>query len=155
MPRGVYTRTDAYRKKMSEAHKKITNSGRFKKGQHPSPETEFKNGGPKPEKAYVFPKGEKSYNWNNNETITNGYVYIFLPRHHAANSKGYTRRSRVIMEQHLGRLLSKDELVHHINGNTADDRIENLKLFESQSAHSTFHCKLRREAARKRLPVKS
>ena len=47
-------------------------------------------------------------------------------------------RSRVIMQRHLGRALSSDEIVHHINDDKLDDRIENLQVM-SNSEHSTMH----------------
>ena len=46
---------------------------------------------------------------------------------------------RIIMERHLGRALTSKEVVHHINGDRADNRIENLHVFESSAAHLREH----------------
>lgn len=45
---------------------------------------------------------------------------------------------RVIMEEYLGRKLSRDECVHHINGDKLDNRIENLQIL-SRGEHTTIH----------------
>ena len=46
---------------------------------------------------------------------------------------------RVIMENNLGRVLAKEEVVHHINGNGHDNRIKNLILVESESEHTRIY----------------
>lgn len=46
---------------------------------------------------------------------------------------------RVIMEEYLGRRLSSDERVHHINCSKRDNRVENLHLCSSTAAHSQAH----------------
>lgn len=45
---------------------------------------------------------------------------------------------RHVMEQFIGRPLHSTELVHHINGNRQDNRIENLQLV-TKSEHGKIH----------------
>ncbi len=52
--------------------------------------------------------------------------------------------ARIVMENQLGRPLLVDEVVHHINGDSTDDRPENLALFASHSEHMREEYRLRR-----------
>lgn len=44
-------------------------------------------------------------------------------------------RHRVVMEGVIGRLLTVGEVVHHIDGNPANNAPANLRLFASQAEH--------------------
>lgn len=68
----------------------------------------------------------------------NGYKMILVPDHPYADSKGYVREHRYVMEKHLGRYLNPDELVHHRNEDKLDNRIENLAL-DKLANHTSLH----------------
>jgi hypothetical protein len=48
---------------------------------------------------------------------------------------------RVIWENHHGRKLESNEIIHHINENIWDNRIENLQIM-SRSEHAKLHKRL-------------
>lgn len=65
-----------------------------------------------------------------------GYFLIYEPTHPAAHKhNGRVLEHRWIMEQALGRYLTPDEQVDHINQNRQDNRLENLQIL-SPTAHT-------------------
>jgi len=64
-----------------------------------------------------------------------GYVLIYRPSHHEANRHGQVREHRVVMEQKLGRLLQRGEVVHHLDGNRANNHPDNLEVYENNALH--------------------
>jgi hypothetical protein len=74
-----------------------------------------------------------------------GYRFIWKPNHLEANNIGYVREHRLVMEKKLGRLLQPNEIVHHINHDRLDNRIENLMLMGSNSEHKRFHDRERKK----------
>lgn len=51
---------------------------------------------------------------------------------------GWQLYSRCLMEAELGRHLAYNEVVHHLNGDPTDDRMENLALM-ARSDHTRMH----------------
>jgi hypothetical protein len=83
------------------------------------------------------PKGTVPWNAGTGKGWTDkrGYRWIYVIENGRRRAK---REHRHIMEQHLARQLAPEELVHHRNGNTSDNRIENLELV-AWGEHTTIH----------------
>jgi hypothetical protein len=71
-----------------------------------------------------------------------GYVLTYAPRHPHAHKDGYIMLHTVLMEREIGRYLEPDEVVHHINHDRKDNRIENLRLMKKHD-HFSMHMKER------------
>ena len=80
--------------------------------------------------------GDRAYNWKGGKVLNKGYIEIRLSSfERARRHKVRMPEHRLVMEKHLRRRLMSKEVVHHINGDKLDNRIENLKLFGSISEH--------------------
>ena len=82
--------------------------------------------------------GPNSHLWKGEKTKHNsGYIYIYSPN--SKNSRMLEHRK--IIENYLNRPLSSNEIIHHINDNKSDNRIENLIVFSNRKNHIKFHFK--------------
>lgn len=67
-----------------------------------------------------------------------GYVLVYEPSNPSSDRGGYVLEHRLVMERHLGRHLRSDEIVHHLNENKADNRLENLEIV-TRGNHAKLH----------------
>lgn len=93
------------------------------------------------ERGAVTRSGYNHYGWNGGKFIEkDGYRKILKPEHpNAQKTTGYILEHRYVVEKYLGRLLYNWEDVHHINSIRTDNRIRNLMVFSSRSAHRRYH----------------
>lgn len=79
----------------------------------------------------IVEKIKKRNKKKRSEYETNGYIL-----------ENYEFKHRLVMENKLGRKLKENELVHHINLDKKDNRVDNLYLCESISQHRKIHAQL-------------
>lgn len=84
--------------------------------------------------------GNKNVRWNGGRGITTqGYIEVVCPDGYSKNTRGRILEHRLVMEKTLGRKILRTEIVHHINHDKQDNRIENLELLNGQSDHMKEH----------------
>ena len=94
-------------------------------------------------------EGEKNPSWKNGRTTKDGYRMVRCKGHPRAYVREgyYVPEHILVMEKHLGRYLKEGEVVHHINENKTDNRIENLQVMMVKR-HMHHHAKKRMETIR-------
>lgn len=63
-----------------------------------------------------------------------GYLMIT----HGKHARKFKYQHRQVMEEYLGRPLESHEIVHHVNGDKKDNRIENLEIM-TRAEHIQHH----------------
>jgi len=84
--------------------------------------------------CYLDKAGKERNKPSNGIIMQEGYVFL----HQKPNQ--YKAKHRIVMEQHLGRKLSSNEIVHHIDGNKTNNDISNLVLV-TRAEHVNIHRK--------------
>lgn len=87
-----------------------------------------------------YKKGSNHPRWLGGRKVDkDGYVLVYKPTHVNADIRGYIREHREVLENDMGRLLEKSEVVHHIDGDKGNNKVENLMLFGNHGEHLSFH----------------
>ena len=68
----------------------------------------------------------------------NEYRYLYKPEHPNSTKSGYIAEHRFNAEIKIGRYLTSDEIVHHINGDKEDNSLSNLEVLNA-SSHNKLH----------------
>lgn len=84
--------------------------------------------------------GENSPNWKRGWIKDgHGYILVWLSSNDffypMADVRGYVKEHRLVMARHLRRCLLPWEVIHHKNGITDDNGLENLQLLPHQRFH--------------------
>ncbi len=72
-------------------------------------------------------------------TLKKGYVRVYDPLHHRADTKGYVREHILVMESIIQWPVELPASIHHKDGNSTNNQPDNLELFTSHSEHSSYH----------------
>ena len=89
--------------------------------------------------GYRKATGDKHRCWKGGRRVnSSGYVLIYSRGHPKSDSNHYVREHILVMENVIGRHLTKNEVVHHIDGNRQNNDISNLQLM-TRSEHTRLH----------------
>lgn len=62
------------------------------------------------------------------EYVRKGSLFYSMAQKSKNRHGGVILQHRLVMARHLGRILTKEEIVHHVNGDKKNNKIDNLRL---------------------------
>jgi hypothetical protein len=84
-------------------------------------------------------QGPDNPRWRGGRSVENGYVQLWVGKDHPmSDAQGYVLEHRLVVSDHIGRPLTADEHVHHVNEQRDDNRVENLQLLTA-AEHAQHH----------------
>jgi len=149
MPKGIYFRSEEFRKKQSERNRKTAIATHLK-----YPDLAHRMG---KSTQLKHPNQSSETMKRTNERLMKEDMekYIAQRRNTASKYQGekhpywkggcrtyYQKKARKIIERCLGRKLTSMEEVHHIDFNWKNNDITNLHLFKNMNEHVSYHNKL-------------
>ncbi|RLI55074.1 MAG: hypothetical protein DRP09_10970 [Candidatus Thorarchaeota archaeon] len=90
-------------------------------------------------------ENERGPGWRGGRSKTKqGYIRIWIEKEdeyiEMAGRDGRALEHRLVMAKHVGRLLKRNEIIHHKDGNRANNKIENLELLTRKNHQGIMTC---------------
>lgn len=82
-----------------------------------------------------------------------GYVRVVAPDYPGSYATGVVPEHRLVVANHLGRVIGNKEHIHHRNGDKSDNRIENLQVVSIKEHIDLHKGKRKREKRSYKMPV--
>lgn len=78
------------------------------------------------------------------KTTKLGYKMVYMPESKMAGKNGWVFLHRIVVAKSIGRDLTPEEVVHHIDGDPSNNTLSNLMLFPNNAEHRKYHGQQRR-----------
>lgn len=92
--------------------------------------------------------GPQHPQWRGGVTMhSQGYRLLHRPEHPRVDANGYVPEHILVVEAVLGRPLPPHAVIHHVNGDKADNRHSNLVVCQDQTYHMWLHRRAKARAA--------